>query len=120
MILNRLLLTILLPIALYANQISWLGDYNKALQLAQKEHKPLMVLLVKKNCPKCNQFIVKNFMNKPYIKRLNKEFICTIVTFDAKASYPIEMLYSTIFPKLFFIDSQRELPIKKPSYLPKF
>ena len=99
-----------------ANHISWMGDYNKALEIAKKEHKNMMVLLVKNNCKACNDFIVKYFMNRDYIDALNREFISVVVTYEGRTSYPIELLYSTTFPTLFFIDSKNENFLEKPIY----
>ena len=99
-----------------ANHISWLGDYDKALQKANQERKPLMVLLVKKECNRCNEVIIKNFMNHDYIDRLNKKFVSVIITYEGKLSYPIELFYSTSFPTLFFVDSQNEHFLREPIY----
>jgi hypothetical protein len=39
-----------------------------------------------------------------------------IVRYEGRLSYPIEMYYTTVFPTLFFVDSQREVFIHKPLY----
>ena len=99
-----------------ANHISWLGDYDKALKLAQKEKRPMMILLVKKDCKHCNNIIVKYFMNRDYIDALNQTHIAVIVTYEGRLSYPIEMFYSTTFPTLFFVDSRDESLLREPIY----
>ena len=101
---------------LNADHIHWLGNYDKALQKAQKEHKPLMVLLVKKECHSCNNVIKDSFMEQGYIKHLNQKFISVIVTYEGRESYPIELFYSTSFPTLFFVNSQTETFLFKPLY----
>ena len=100
----------------YSNHINWLGDYDMALAKAQKEKKPMMVLLVKKECKSCNNVIVKYFMKQDYIERLNKKFISVIVNYEEKSSYPIELLYSSSFPTLFFINSKNESFLIEPIY----
>ena len=100
----------------YTNHINWLGDYNKALAKAQKEKKPLMVLLVKKECKSCNDIIVKYFMNQDYIDRFNKKFVSVIVNYNQKSSYPIELYYSSSFPTLFLINSENESFLIEPIY----
>jgi uncharacterized protein YyaL (SSP411 family) len=113
----KLIFLILFTLALLsANHISWLGNYDKALEIAKKEHKPLMVLLVKKDCKKCANVIRDNFTNRAEVDILNREYIAVIVTYESKESYPIEALYSTTFPTLFFIDSKSELLLKEPIY----
>ena len=99
-----------------ADHIHWLGNYDKALQKAQKEYKPLMVLLVKKECPSCNDMIKDSFMGQGYIKHLNQKFISVIVTYEGRESYPIEMFYSASFPTLFFVSSQTEGFLSEPLY----
>jgi thioredoxin-related protein len=99
-----------------ANHISWLGDYNRALEQAQKEQKPMMVLLVKKDCKLCNEIIVKNFMNHEYLDVLNKKYVAVIITYEEESSYPIELFYSTVFPTLFFVNSADERFFKETIY----
>jgi hypothetical protein len=93
---------------LHSNHISWLGDYDKALQQAKKENKPMMALLVKKECPRCNEVIIKYFMNHNHINELNQKYISVIITYEGRLSYPRELFYSSIFPTLFFVKSRDE------------
>jgi len=103
-------------ISIHADHVHWLANYDKALQKAQKEHKPLMVLLVKKECPSCNDVIKNSFMGQKYVTLLNQKFVSVIVTYEGRESYPIEMFYSTIFPTLFFVSSQTEVFLSEPLY----
>ena len=114
--LKYLLLFWLLPISLLANHIHWLGDYNTALKLAQKEHKPLLVLLVKKDDNSSSKIIQNAFMNRHYIKEVNQKIISIIITYESKVSYPIEMYYTTTFPTLFLVNTETETFIKEPLY----
>ena len=111
-----LLIVWFFTIFINADHIHWFGNYDKALQKAHKEHKPLMVLLVKKECPSCNDVIRDAFMGEGYIKYLNQKFISVIVTYEGRESYPIEMFYSTNFPTLFFVSSQTETFLSEPLY----
>ena len=113
----KILFTLLfLTLFVNADHIRWLGTYDKALQKAQKEHKPLMVLLVKKECTSCNDVIKNSFMKQEYVQYLNQKFISVIVTYEGRESYPIEMFYSTSFPTLFFVSSQTETFLSEPVY----
>ena len=100
----------------FANHVHWQGDYDKALQQAHKEQKPLFVLVVKDGKLLCNKIIKNIFMNQPYIKTINKNIVSVIVTYEGVLSYPIELYYTTLFPTLFLVDSQKELFIEKPLY----
>ncbi len=114
--LKYFLLLWLLPLWLLANHVHWMGDYDKALQLAHKQNKPLVVLVVKKDSKMCNKILHQQFMNHPYIDTINNTMMAVIVTYEGKLSYPIEMYYTTIFPTLFFVDTKREIFMYEPLY----
>ena len=115
MIKHLLLISVFLSFAC-AGHIHWYGSYSNALKTAQKEHKPMMVLLVKKECRPCSDMIRKYFMDQPYVDRLDQKVVSVIVVSGGRASYPIELFYSTIFPTLFFVDSQSESFLAEPFY----
>jgi hypothetical protein len=106
----------LFPILLSANFVNWLGNYDVAHQKALKENKLLLVLVVKKNDPLSSKIIKNSFMNKKYVDIINDTMVPVIVTYEGALSYPIEMYYTTVFPTLFFVDSQREIFFKEPLY----
>ena len=113
----KYLLLLLLSLSLvYAEHVRWFGNYSKALSIAKKEGKPMMVFLVEKECQLCRDTIKKYFMGQPYIELFNLKVVSVIVVNNGKASYPIELYYSTIFPTLFFVDSQSESFLSEPFY----
>ncbi len=112
----KYLLLWLLPLLISANFVNWLGNYDIAHQKALKEHKPLLVLVVKKNNPLSSQIIKNAFMDQDYVDEVNSKMVPVIVTYEGALSYPIEMYYTTIFPTLFFVDSERELFLREPLY----
>ena len=112
----KYVLLLLLPLLLSANFVNWMGNYDAAHQKALKEHKPLLVLVVRKNDPLSSQIIKKTFMDQDYVDKINGEMVPVIVTYEGALSYPIEMYYTRIFPTLFFVDSQREIFLKEPLY----
>ncbi|MBA1421343.1 MAG: thioredoxin family protein [Epsilonproteobacteria bacterium] len=114
--LKYFLLLWLLPLWLLSNHVHWMGDYDNALQLAHKEEKPLVVLVVKKDSKICNKILHQQFMNQPYIGAINDKMIAVMVTYEGKLSYPIEMYYTTVFPTLFFVDTKSETFMKEPLY----
>ena len=109
-----ILLHLIFLTLLSAEHVRWLGEYDKALALAHKEHKPLLVLLVKEQCPECNDLIRNIFMDQPYVQSINENFVSVIVTYEGRSSYPIELYYSRRFPTLFFVDSEKELFLSEP------
>ena len=112
----KVVLLLILPLLASADHVHWLGDYNTALQKAHQKHKPLLVLVVKKDSPHTGKIIKNIFMNQEYVEYINENMIPVIVTYEGRLSYPIEMYYTTIFPTLFFVDSQRELFLHEPLY----
>jgi len=112
----KYLLLWLFPFFVSANFVNWLGNYDIAHQKALKEHKPLLVLVVKKNNPLSSQIIKNAFMDQDYVDEVNSKMVPVIVTYEGALSYPIEMYYTTIFPTLFFVDSERELFLHEPLY----
>ena len=112
----KAILFLILPMLLLANHVHWQGDYDKALQEAHQEHKPLLVLVVKRETPLCGEIIKTTLMNQPYVDRINQEMIAVIVTYEGKLSYPIELYYTTHFPTLFFVNSEHETFLQTPLY----
>ena len=106
----------LFPLMLFANHMHWMGNYDKALQLAHKEDKPLVVLVVKKDSKMCNKILHQQLMNQPYIDTISDKMIAVIVTYEGRTSYPIEMYYTRVFPTLFFVDTKTETFIAEPLY----
>jgi hypothetical protein len=104
---------ILLFVSLSADYVHWYSSYEKAHEKAIKERKNLLILLIEKNSKSSAKVIQKTFMQQPYIKDINKNFISVIVMKDQKESYPIEMLYTFEYPSLFLLDNT-ELFICKP------
>ena len=112
----KYLLLWLLPLLVSANFVNWMGNYDVAHQKALKEHKPLLVLVVKKNDPLSSQIIKNSFMDKDYVDDVNSKMVSVIVTYEGALSYPIEMYYTTVFPTLFFVDSSKETFLGEPLY----
>ena len=115
-LLKFILLWQLFPLFIVANHVQWLGDYDTALQLAHKEHKPLLVLVVKHKDPLSNTIIKNQFMNHEYVDKINEQMVAVIVTYEGRSSYPIEMYYTRVFPTLFFVDTKTETFMGEPLY----
>jgi len=112
----KFMLLWLFPLIVSANFVNWLGNYDVAHQKALTEHKPLLVLVVKKNDSLSSRIIKNSFMEQDYVDDINSKMVPVIVTYDGALSYPIEMYYTTIFPTLFFVDSSKETFLREPLY----
>ena len=104
--LRILLLTLTLSSFLFAAHISWMSNYDKAHKRAVSENKKLMILLLEEQSPQNSELLKESFMNQVYIKSLNNEFISVLIIKDQLVSYPIENLFTTHYPTLFFLDKQ--------------
>ena len=65
-----------------------------------------IALLIEEDSKRSNEIIKESFLNQNYIKTINKNFIAVIVRSRSKKSYPIELLYTTTYPALFFLSSE--------------
>ena len=111
-----LLILILLLSNLSSNNISWYNSYDKALEIAQKEKKNLMLFIVSTKDNNSREILKKYFQNQNYIEYLNTNFINVLITVEHKTSYPIELFYTTNFPSIFFVSYKDESFLTHPIY----
>ena len=115
-----LLILILLLTNLFSNNIqnniSWYSSYDKALEIAQKEKKNMMLFIASSKEKNSNEILRKHFQNQDYINYLNTNFISVLITVEHKTSYPIELFYTTNFPSIFFASYKDESFLTHPIY----
>jgi thioredoxin-related protein len=80
------------------------NSYNNAHQKTLHSHKILMVYLTKKKCDYCNRELMKIINSKNISSFIEKNAVFVIVYKEQKNTFPIEMLYTTEYPTLFFLD----------------
>lgn len=111
-----LFLLLLLSLSLSAESIHWWGSYDQALHSAQKIGKPMMVLAVEPQCPRCNA-LIRGVLSAPeVVHRVNRRFVSVIVTHDRWRHYPSELYFTTHFPTLFWVDPRDERMVRPPLY----
>ena len=98
------------------NNISWYSSYDKALEIAQKEKKNMMLFIASSKDKNSNEILRKHFQNQDYINYLNTNFINVLITVEHKTSYPIELFYTTNFPSIFFASYKDESFLTHPIY----
>lgn len=98
------------------NNISWYSSYDKALEIAQKEKKNMMLFIASSKDKNSNEILRKHFQNQDYINYLNTNFISVLITVEHKTSYPIELFYTTNFPSIFFVSFKDESFLTHPIY----
>ena len=99
------LLLFIFFLQLHASYVIWQSDYEKAHKLAKELSKPMMILLIEQYDDAMKKLIVQSFMNQDYIDEVNKKYVAVLVVKDQKSSYPIENLFTTSYPALFFLDN---------------
>ena len=114
-IITRYILFFVVNTLLYGDTITWFGNFDKAHQEALQSNKPMLVLLVKKDLPLCNRVLRESFTQREYIAYINKHYVSVILYANQIESYPIEMLYTQVYPSLFLLD-KHEIFIKEPLY----
>ena len=98
------------------NNISWYSSYDKALEIAQKEKKNMMLFIASSKDKNSNEILRKHFQNQDYINYLNTNFINVLITVEYKTSYPIELFYTRSFPSIFFVAYKDESFLTHPIY----
>ena len=98
------------------NNISWYHAYDKALEIAQKEKKNMMLFIASSKTNNSNEILKQYFLNQDYVEYINKNFISVLITIEHKTSYPIELFYTTSFPSIFFASYKDESYLTHPIY----
>lgn len=70
-----LLLVFLFISTLWGRDLDWSNDYNASLFKAQKEKKPMYVLVTSNNCGWCAKFEKKVLGDEKLRQRLEKEYV---------------------------------------------
>ncbi len=99
------LLLLLLVMMLQADHVRWQGDYEKARLTAKLEQKELLVMIIDSECSACVKMLRTTFMDQRYIAYINKNYVAVLINKGEKQSYPIELLYTLVYPALFFLDT---------------
>ena len=113
---KTLLLLITLFSSLYSQNIQWYSSYSKALSIAHKEQKNLMIFIASSKTKTSNDILRKYFKNADYNEFLNENFVNVLITVEYKTSYPIELYYTNIFPSIFFASYKDESFLTHPIY----
>ncbi|WP_201353659.1 DUF255 domain-containing protein [Hydrogenimonas urashimensis] len=94
-----------IQVVVAAERVHWYGRFDAALEVSQRTKKPMLVLLVTKECDACRHLLVKTFGDSQIAHLVNENAIAVIVTKENE-DYPIELLYSTRFPTLFLLSPE--------------
>lgn len=93
-----------------AEYIRWQSNYEASLQIAKKQNKDILLLILKKDDKKS----ISSLIDSSLATKINKKFISVVVFFENQNSYPIELFYTQTFPAIFFVSKEDETYLKKP------
>ncbi len=87
-----------------AKELGYHSDYNKAMIIAKKEDKPLMLVVVTSYCPWCRKFERKSLASKKVAPMVKTMFIPVIVDRNKDAKSFPEKFQTPRIPTVFFVD----------------
>ena len=106
---KKILLFCILFASLYANQASeaahslgYVDSYDKGIALAKKEHKIMMLVLVRDGCGWCKKFERETLSKEVIQKDLDKGFIKVML--DKHDEKLTKEFATSIVPFVFFVD----------------
>ncbi len=91
-----------------AQELGYHSDYNKALSIAKREKKPLMLVVVTSYCPWCRKFERKTLASKTVAPVIKSTYIPVIVDRNKDAESFPKQYQTPRIPTVFFIDPNDE------------
>lgn len=85
------LMILSMSLALFGADIKWEQDLNTAMAKADKEHKPLMVLITKNGCKWCDVFKKDTLQNDKVAAAVNRDLIAYEGVMD-KGNVPASLM----------------------------
>ncbi|MGB6018064.1 MAG: thioredoxin family protein [Sulfurimonadaceae bacterium] len=106
-------LLLILALALFASpeaakELGYHSDYNRALSIAKKEKKPLMLVVVTSYCPWCRKFERKTLASKTIAPMVKSIYIPVIVDRNKDAEMFPKKFQTPRIPTVFFVDPKDE------------
>lgn len=96
-----LLLTALLTLSLFANEVKWLHSYKEAAIVAKAQNKPMLLFINKADCGACQMMKEVVFVDKTIYTYINEHFVP--VALDINKNDAPKDLQSEMTPTFQFI-----------------
>jgi thioredoxin-like negative regulator of GroEL len=110
---KKLLLLLLITLITQASPIIWQNNLQKAIFLAEKEHKNILVSITASRCGYCEKMKREIFNNVDTAKMLQKEYVLVKMNIS-KASKIFPNTYVT--PTIYIFTPQKELLASQVGY----
>ncbi|MDA3908929.1 MAG: thioredoxin family protein [Sulfurimonas sp.] len=101
-----IVLTLLLISSLWSSELGWSNDYEKSLEVAQKQNKHLYVLITSSTCRWCRKFENTTLQDKEVLKMLNEKYVLVHADRDMD-DVPSWMKFKRV-PKHYFVTNKGE------------
>ncbi|MDX1808981.1 MAG: thioredoxin family protein [Sulfurospirillaceae bacterium] len=85
-----------------AHELNYLNSFDKGVALAQKEHKMVMLVIVRDHCPWCKKLESETLTNKS-VKNATSKFVKVIIDINQKMPKSFK---SPIVPIVSFVDAK--------------
>ncbi|PHS57067.1 MAG: thioredoxin [Sulfurimonas sp.] len=102
-----LLLVCLILSSLWATNLDWIHDYDKALKEAKKENKDVYLFIGADRCRFCDRFKDFTLSDKDIMKRLRDEYI--LVYLSRNQHYIPDKYEKYQVPRHYFLTSKGEI-----------
>jgi len=107
--LKKMLLATLLfgSMAFGDSNVTIYSDYNKTIEIAKKENKPIFILFTKKECQWCEKLKSNLLTNKKIEKELKNDYIVLFLDSE-KDKYPKKYSVEAV-PDIYLISEKEEI-----------
>ncbi len=102
---KKLILFLMAATILIAADFDWVESYDKALELAKKENRPVMVMISQKNCITCQYMDDVAFENEALAEYIENNFIPLKIKLKDAPKYGLKA-YGT--PTFYFLTPKGE------------
>jgi thioredoxin-related protein len=119
MFLKKILLALLLYVGLLSadSNLTIYSDYNKTIELAQKENKPVFILFTKENCKWCEKLKSEMLTQKEIEEKLQSDYLVLFLD-QEKDNYPTKYEIRGV-PSVFLVSEKEEVYTEIMGYHPK-
>ena len=87
--------------------MKFLDSYQEAMEIAAKEKKPVLVMMVTERCPWCIRMKTRTLPEPGIAAKINEAYVPVLVNRD-KGEYP-EELYAKLVPTIYYLAPDGEL-----------
>jgi len=109
---KRIILTIFALSSLLMAEINWQPNYSTAKEVAKKNGRPMLIVLVSHTCRWCRKLENRTLQNPKVVDYVNKFFV-PVMVYRGEGNYP-DFIRSSMVPTTFFLTPNEKM-IMQPS-----